>query len=75
MKSPYKKALQKINKEDWLVSIDFNSLYPSAQIDESSIWPKKKIAYPFEKRFMSESNCSLFNSERWDELNRKAFLT
>ena len=28
------KDLQKINKDDLLVSYDFNSLYPSAQIDK-----------------------------------------
>ena len=27
------KELQKINKDDLLVSYDFNSLYPTAQID------------------------------------------
>ena len=30
------KELQKINKDDLLVSYDFNSLYPSAQIDKNS---------------------------------------
>ena len=30
------KELQKINKDDSLVSYDFNSLYPSAQIDKTS---------------------------------------
>ena len=32
--------LQKINKNDLSVSYDFNSLYPSAQIDINSTWPK-----------------------------------
>ena len=34
------KDLQKINKDDLLLSYDFNSLYPSAQIDKNSRWPK-----------------------------------
>ena len=57
-----------------LVSYDFNSLYPSAQIDINSTWPKIEIAYPF-KKYMNESICTLFNSGNWNELNRSAFLT
>ena len=66
--------LQKINKDDLLVSYDFNSLYPSAQIDKNSTWPKIETAYPF-KKHMSDAVCTLFNSGRWNELNRSAFLT
>ena len=68
------KDLQKINKDDLLVSYDFNSLYPSAQIDKNSTWPKIETAYPF-KKYMSDAVCTLFNSGRWNELNRSAFLT
>ena len=68
------KDLLKINKEDLLVSYDFNSLYPSAQIDKNSIWPKIETAYPF-KKHMNDSICTLFNSGRWNEVNRSAFLT
>ena len=68
------KDLQKINKDDLLVSYDFNSLYPSAQINKNSTWPKIETAYPF-KKHMGDSICTLFNSGRWDELNRFAFLT
>ena len=68
------KELQKINKDDLLVSYDFNSLYPSAQIDKNSTWPKIETAYPF-KKYMNESICTLFNSGKWNELNRSAFLT
>ena len=68
------KELQKINKDDLLVSYDFNSLYPSAQIDKDSNWPKIETAYPF-KKFMNDAICTLFNSGRWNELNRSAFLT
>ena len=68
------KELQKINKDDLLVSYDFNSLYPSAEIDINSTWPKIETAYPF-KKYMSDVVCSLFNSGRWNELNRSAFLT
>ena len=68
------KELQKINKDDLLVSFDFNSLYPSAQVDIISTWPKIETSYPF-KKFMSDAVCTLFNSGRWNELNRSAFLT
>ena len=68
------KELQKINKDDLLVSYDFNSLYPSAQIDINSTWSKVETDNPFEK-YMNESICSLFNTEKWNELNRCAFLT
>ena len=68
------KELQKINKDDLLVSYDFNSLYPSAQIDKNSTWPKIETAYPF-KKDMNDAVCYLFNSGRWNELNRSAFLT
>ena len=64
----------KIKKDDLLVSYDFNSLYPSAQIDKNSTWPKIETAYPFKKK-MSDAVCRLFNSGRWNELNRSAFLT
>ena len=68
------KDSQKINKVDLLVSYDFNSLYPSAQIDKNSTWPKIETAYPF-KKYMSDAVCRLFNRGRWNELNRSAFLT
>ena len=45
------KELQKINKDDLLVSYDFNSSYPSAQIDLYSAWPKIETAYPFKKTY------------------------
>ena len=68
------KDLQKFNKDDLLVSYDFNSLYPSAQIDKNSTWLKIETAYPF-KKYMNNAICTLFNSGRWNELNRSAFLT
>ena len=68
------KELQNINKDDLLVSYDLNSLYPNAQIDINSTWPKIETAYLF-KKCMSDAVCSLFNSGRWNELNRCAFLT
>ena len=68
------KELQKINKDDLLVSYDFNSLYPSAQIDINSTWPKIETAYPFKKP-MNDAIFVLFNYGKWNELNRSAFLT
>ena len=67
------KELQKINKDDLLVSYDFNSLYPSAQIDIKSTWPQIETVYPF-KKYMSNTVCSLFNSGWWNELNRSTFF-
>ena len=55
------------------MSYDFNSLYPSAQIDQKSTWPKIETAYPF-KKDMKESVINLFNSGRWNEINRSAFF-
>ena len=43
------KELQKNDKDDLLVSYDFNSLYPSAQIDKNSNWRKIETSYPFKK--------------------------
>ena len=68
------KVLQKINKDDLLVSYDFNRLYPSAQIDINSTWPKIETAYPF-KKYMNDAVCYLFKSGKWNQLNRTAFLT
>ena len=68
------RELQKINKDDLLVSYDFNKFYASAQIDINSTWPKIETSYPF-KKLMNESIYTLFNSGRWNELNRSAFLT
>ena len=57
------KELQKIIKVDLLVIYDFKSLYPSAQIDINSTWPKIETTYPF-KKDTNESICSLTNSGR-----------
>ena len=43
----FSKDLQKNRNNDLLVSHDFTSLHPSAQIDLNSTWPKIKTAYPF----------------------------
>ena len=57
-----------------LGSYDFNSFYPSGQIDLNSAWPKMETVYPFEQ-YMSDAVFSLFNSGRWIELNGCASLT
>ena len=67
------KESQKINKDDLSVSYDFNGLYPSAQIGINKTSPRKDTVYPC-KKYMSYAVCSLFNSGRWNELNRCAFL-
>ena len=68
------KDLQNTNKDDLLVSYDFNSLYHSDQIDIKTAWPIIETIYPFRK-CMSESICNLFKSGRWNEVKRWAFLT
>ena len=68
------KELQKINKDDLLVSYDFNSLHPSAQIDNNSTWPKIETGYPF-KKHMNDALCYLFNSGKWNQLKRSTFFT
>ena len=68
------KELQNINKDDLLVSYDFNSFNPSAQLDINIIWPKIEKTCPFEK-YVSDVVCSLFNSRRWNDINVCAFLT
>ena len=57
-----------------LVSYKFNSLYPFAQIDINSTWPRIETAYPF-KKYKSDAVFSLFNRGKSSELNRCAFLT
>ena len=57
-----------------LVPYDFKSLYSSAQIDLNITWPQRERNYPFKKQKI-EMYCSLFNSGRWNELNKSAFLT
>ena len=68
------KELQETNKDDFLVTYDFNSLHPSAHLDRNSFWPKKETAYPF-KKHMADAVCSLFNSGRLKEIIRFAVLT
>ena len=60
------------DKDDLLVSYDFNFLCPSAQIDKNSTWPKVRSTCPFEK-CLSNSVCTLFISGIWNEPNRPAF--
>ena len=57
-----------------LVSYDFNSLYPIAQIDINSICPKIETTYPIKKR-TSDIVGSLSNSGKRNEFNKCAFLT
>ena len=49
--SEISKELQNIKKDDLLVLYDFNSVYPSAQIDINGPWPKIETAYPFKKTY------------------------
>ena len=42
------KELKNVNKDDLLVSYDFNWLHPGAQTDLNNIWPKIESTYPFQ---------------------------
>ena len=68
------KELQNLKKDVLLVSYDFNSLYPSVEIDFKSTWPKIQTTYPL-KNCMSDAFCSLFNSDQLKDLKKYAFLT
>ena len=70
---PIANDLQKIRKSGSLVSYDFNSFYPSAQADKDSTWPATETAYPFRK-YMGDTVCEIFNSGRWNDLNRSASI-
>ena len=68
------KKIKKVQLNDYLVSSDYTSLYPSAQADPRSIWPKIETSYAFED-YMNDSVCSLFNNKKFEELNLCCFLT
>ena len=53
---------KQVELNDWLLSYNFNSLCPSAQADVNSNWPKIETSFAFEE-YMSDSVCSLFNSQ------------
>ena len=67
------KELQNINKDDLLVLCDFNSFQNSAQIVINSTLLNIETTYPL-KTSLSNAVRSLFNSERWNKLNRSAVL-
>ena len=52
-------ALRMINKDDLLVSYDFNSLSPSAEVDGNSTWPAIETAYLL-KKLMKDAVCKIF---------------
>ena len=66
--------MQRNNKDAIKVSYDFNSFYPSAQADKNSTWPAMETSYPF-KKYMDDALRQLFNSKKWDELNKYASTT
>ena len=68
------KEIKKVELNDYLVSSDYTCLYPSAQADSRSNWPKIETAYAFED-YMNDAVCSLFNSKEFEKLNLCCFLT
>ena len=61
-----RKDLLKIDKNNSLVSYDYCNLYPSAQADVNSTWPKIETANTLKKYV--DAVYMVFNSARWDEL-------
>ena len=57
--------LREIDINDLLVSYNFSSLYPSAQVDNDSTWPAIDTVYAF-KRYMNDAVGELFNNGKWD---------
>ena len=72
-KLPISKELKKINKSDLLVSMDYNSLYPSAMAHLNSKWPEKETAKAIKPEH-SNRLCELFNNKEWSSLNKTGFL-
>ena len=68
------KALRMINKDDFLVPFDFNSLYPSAEADGKSTWPAIETVYLF-KKHVNDAVCEILIGGRWDELSLSAFFS
>ena len=68
------KEIKKVKLNDYLVSSDYTSLYPSAHADINSNWPKIETAYAFED-YMNDAVCTLFNNKEFEKLNLCCFLT
>ena len=66
---PISKELNKIDKSDFLVSSDFNSLYPSAMAHEKSNWPAIETAKAINPED-SEVFCNFFNTCEWASWNK-----
>ena len=67
------KKLKEVELNDYLVSSDYTSLYPSAQANSKSNWPKIETAYAFED-YMNDAVCTLFISREFEKLNLCCFL-
>ena len=67
-------ALQRMKKDDLLVSCDFKCLHRTAGADKNRTWPAIETSYRF-KNHMNDAVFEMFNSSRCDELSRSAFLT
>ena len=51
---PFHQLLQQLNLNDFLWDSDALSLYPSAMVDEKSIYPNKETGYAFTKQMNDE---------------------
>ena len=71
---PISKKLNKIDKSDLLVSIDYTSLYPSAMSCPTSTWPKIETSIAINPIQDSNYLCDLFNNNEWENLNKSGFF-
>ena len=67
------KELAKIDKTDFLVSSDFNRLYPSAMAHPDSNWPKIETAKGIDIK-TSCRLCELFINGKWEKVELSGFF-
>ena len=70
---PISEELKNINKSDLLVSIDYNSLYLSANAHEKSTWPALERARGINPED-SGLYCEMINTGQWASLNKTGFF-
>ena len=70
---PVSKQLAVIDKSDPLVSINYNSLYPTAMAHPDSMWPKIETAKAI-RPDDSDNLCKRFINGEWKNLNKKGFF-
>ena len=65
-KLPIHKNLQKLNLNDVMMDFDATSLYPSAMLDENSVYPKIETGFAF-KPHMNKTYVEAFNNQTFNQ--------